>query len=118
VHAQPKRGGEVGLKRIAALAGDRIALVRGIAVVNGTSADEPYADVSDAASAINNVPEAVVPPGYVFLLGENRDNSEDSRVTRTHGLVPLDNIVAAATYIVWSPDVRRIGRWIGAPTAR
>jgi len=117
VYTQPERRGEVGFKRIAALGGDRIALMRGIAVVNGAPADEPYAKIVDPASAVNNVPETIVPQGFVFVLGDNRDNSEDSRSTRTHGLVPLDNIVSAATYMVWSPDVRRIGKWIGTPPA-
>lgn len=115
VYLQPKRPGEEGIKRIAAVAGDRISLSRGIAVVNGVAVDERYADIGDAFASINNTAVTTVPEGYVFVLGDNRSNSEDSRSAATHGLVPVGNIVARATDIVWSPDVRRIGRWIGGP---
>jgi signal peptidase I len=115
VYLQPKRPGEEGIKRIAAVAGDRISLSRGVAVVNGTAVDERYADVGDALTSFNNTAATVVPEGYVFVLGDNRSNSEDSRSVPTHGLVPVGNIVARATDIVWSPDVRRIGKWIGSP---
>ena len=49
----------------------------------------------------------VVPEGQVFLMGDNRDNSEDSRFTTAEGgigLVPIDNLLGRATVMMWSTD--------------
>ena len=50
----------------------------------------------------------VVPEGSVFLMGDNRDNSEDSRYPASPdggiGLVPIDNLLGRATVMMWSTD--------------
>ena len=50
----------------------------------------------------------VVPEGSVFLMGDNRDNSEDSRYPADPaggiGLVPIDNVLGRATVMMWSTD--------------
>lgn len=57
-----------------------------------------------------------VPPGHFFVLGDNRDNSTDSRMASTFGFVPMDNLVGKVTRIVWSldedgePRFERIGK--------
>lgn len=53
-----------------------------------------------------------VPSGHVFVLGDNRDNSADSRVTRQVGFVPIANLKGYATHIYWSKDRDRIGTQI------
>ena len=118
VYVQPKQPGRDYVKRIAAVGGDRIAVTNGRAIVNGTPVSEPFIDVGDPSSRYNNTPETLVPDGYVFVLGDNRSNSEDSRVTTTHGPVPLENIVGLVTDIAWSRDLTRIGQWAGSPTGR
>ena len=45
--------------------------------------------------------ELVVPPGYLFAMGDNRDDSDDSRYW---GLVPRENIVGTPVIIYWSYD--------------
>ncbi len=49
----------------------------------------------------------IVPQGSVFLMGDNRDNSEDSRFTTDEGgigIVPIDNLLGRATVMMWSTD--------------
>lgn len=54
-------------------------------------------------------PALKVPEGHVWVLGDNRDNSYDSR---WFGPVPVENVKGRATWIWWSSDKRRIGRVI------
>ena len=50
-----------------------------------------------------------VPQGHYFMLGDNRDNSSDSRVLNQVGYVPRANIIGRMARIFWSPDLSRIG---------
>lgn len=56
----------------------------------------------------DDTPAVVVPAGHLFLMGDNRDNSEDSRFPaepgRGIGLVPMDNLVGEAKVMMWSTD--------------
>lgn len=56
----------------------------------------------------DNTAPVIVPQGHVFLMGDNRDNSEDSRFPaepgRGIGLVPMDNLVGRASLTIWSTD--------------
>ncbi len=56
----------------------------------------------------DNTDPVVVPEGSVFLMGDNRDNSEDSRYPASPdggiGLVPIDNLLGRATVMMWSTD--------------
>jgi signal peptidase I len=50
-----------------------------------------------------------VPPGYLFVMGDNRDNSLDSRYW---GFVPLDNVVGEPLFVYWSYDAPRKEDWV------
>jgi signal peptidase I len=92
------------IKRVVAVGGDTIAVVRGHAVRNGKVAKEPFA-TNCFGDASCNLPHAVrVPSGYVFLMGDNRGNSDDSRFW---GPVPVSWVVGRAIATYWPPD--RIG---------
>ena len=53
---------------------------------------------------INNTAEYVVPPGHFFMMGDNRDNSQDSRFTGEVGFVPAENLVGRAEFVFFSHD--------------
>jgi signal peptidase I len=116
VYIHPKQPGEQHTRRVVAVEGDRIAVKGGRAIVNGMAVMEPYVDIGDPRAALNNMPETRVPAGHVFVLGDNRANSPDSRATAAHGPVPVANLIGRATDIAISRYLARMGRWIGTPS--
>jgi signal peptidase I len=86
----------VFIKRVVGLPGDRIRVDRGTVYVNGKRLDEPYVQDPDNRSFA----QIVVPPGSVYVLGDNRANSEDSR---TFGPVRDDRLVGRAVAGIWPP---------------
>ena len=53
---------------------------------------------------LDNTDEYVVPEGHYFAMGDNRDNSQDSRVDSLVGYIPLENIVGRASFIFFSTN--------------
>jgi signal peptidase I len=98
VHS-PRNGGEVLLKRVVAVGGDTVGLEDGVLVVDGRQVREPFVN----HKAIDSVyfGPVKVRPGTVFLMGDNRANSEDSR---DFGAVPTSNIIGRAVARVWPPS--------------
>ncbi len=114
------------IKRCIGVPGDRIKIVEGKVFVNGTALDEPYAmhNPNASDSPVENFPartsempfadnpewrnelakqvqngELVVPAGQYFMMGDNRDNSNDSRYW---GFVPRENIIGTPVLIYMS----------------
>jgi signal peptidase I len=115
VYRLPKDPETVFVKRVVALTGDRIAFRGGHAFINGAPVLEPYARFGDPNSPFNTMPEYLVPPNAVFVAGDARDNSLDSRDLNAHGPVPFDNLIGRATEIVVSPVPDRAGLCVGSP---
>jgi signal peptidase I len=92
----------VGLvvKRVAAVGGDTVGIEDGVLVVNGHAEQEGYVDYASIDGSYFG--PVRVAPGAVFLLGDNRGNSEDSR---DFGAVPEDDVVGRVLVRVW--PVRR-----------
>jgi signal peptidase I len=102
VFHSPLHEGEDLVKRIVAVGGDRVSVSDGDLYVNGLAIDEPYLLDRDFAGEL---PEQVVPEGYVFVMGDNRNESGDSRL---FGPVDADLIIGEALCIYWP-----VGRWGG-----
>ncbi len=90
--------GEPMLKRVVALPGDSVATIDAILHVNDRPVEEPYVDFSDWEGIFNARVE--VPAGSVFLLGDNRGNSVDSR---DFGAVPRRALIGRVALRFWPP---------------
>ena len=84
------------VKRVIGLPGDTVVLEDGQVSVNGVELDEPYAQLDQDDG------EWTVPEGELFVLGDNRSNSADSRSSL--GFVELDNVVGRAVLKIWPMD--------------
>jgi signal peptidase I len=85
---------ETYIKRVIAVPGDRVRIDRGAVFVNGERLNEPYVQFGDTRS----MPELVVPPQSVFVLGDNRAVSEDSRA---FGPVRYSDLMGRALFGIW-----------------
>jgi signal peptidase I len=85
------------IKRVIGLPGDRISASGGHVYVDGELLVEPYLHPGVYTSSFGPV---MVPPGHVWVMGDNRGNSLDSRV---FGAVPERSIVGRAVWKVWPP---------------
>ena len=68
---------------------------------------------TDALGDADNTQEYVVPEGHYFMMGDNRDNSQDSRYQNVVGFVPIENFVGRADIIFFSvsPDASLLEVW-------
>jgi signal peptidase I len=95
--------GDIMLKRVVAVGGQTVGIEDGLLVVDGRKPREPYAD-ADAIDSVFFGPVRV-PEGSVFVLGDNRLDSKDSR---SLGAVPADEVIGRARARIWPPS-----RWGG-----
>jgi len=115
IYRLPSDNTTLYIKRVVALPGDRIAFRDNRAVVNGVVQTEPFADLSSPNGFFATTAEVTVPADHIFVAGDSRANSSDSRV-KDHGFVPVNNLVARATEIFLTEDSERLGLWVGSPT--
>jgi len=93
------------IKRIVAVGGDTLSVKDGHPVVNGVEkTDEPYIRPCGGGYECNLPKTIKIPPGYFFMMGDNRGESDDSRYW---GPVPKSWIIGEAFATYWPPD--RIG---------
>jgi len=127
------------VKRVVGLPGDRIQMIHGLLHINGTPVKrERIADFVDTDTSgctthgkqwretlpngvthatlglmdegyYDNTPVYPVPSGHYFMMGDNRDNAVDSRLSQV-GYVPFENLIGRADRIIFSGDrFERIG---------
>jgi len=126
--------GDAFIKRVIGLPGDRIQVIKGILTINGkpvtreeigvfktngpdgmdraakeyletlpNGVQHKIIEISDHEMH-DNTPVFEVPEGHYFLMGDNRDNSSDSRVPEVVGYVPAENILGPARFFFFSVD--------------
>ena len=98
----PVKSPEPYIKRVIGLAGERVTFEQGYVYINGVKLDESYIDGPITfCRGSTNCDLGPIPDGYVYVLGDNRDNSSDSR---SFGLVKIDDIVGKAWFTNWPLD--------------
>ncbi|MFD1715883.1 signal peptidase I [Amnibacterium flavum] len=100
------------IKRIIGLPGDEVACCNplGQMTVNGVPLEEPYITLPAGTTKVSDVDfDVTVPEGYLWVMGDNRYNSRDSRYNTDkpgNGFVPIDNVVGRAMLVSWP-----VSRW-------
>ncbi len=92
----------VGMKRVDKGVGPETAMMEYIETLPDGAMHRVYEESDEGA--LDNTPSYTVPEGHYFLMGDNRDNSQDSRVQELVGFVPLENIVGRADFLFFSVD--------------
>jgi len=87
------------VKRVVAVPGDVVEVRAGVAIVNGFSEPEHYEVVLDSGDV--SIRPYTVPTGHVFVLGDNRPLSVDSRF---FGAVPMADVIGRVVLVVWPLD--------------
>lgn len=130
------------VKRVVGLPGDRVALRNGVVILNGQPVPQtehgdydqvdvfgqrrvvrakleqfpgeaaPHVVLDRGAEPQDEFSEAVVPPGHIFVLGDNRDVSMDSRFSREFGpggvgMLPVSEVLGVLQFFTWSGDPDR-----------
>lgn len=85
------------IKRVIGVAGDHIEIKDGKVFLNGEELDEPYLE-PDVITVSDTFNDFIVPEGYIFAIGDNRENSVDCRKM---GCIPLEKVEGIVTIRFW-----------------
>lgn len=108
VFRYPKDESRDFIKRVIAVSGDTVEMRNGKVYVNGTRLNEKYIYLDDPKGPnISDYRKSVVPKDAIFVLGDNRNNSKDSRFSDV-GFVPLRLVKGRAVVAFWPLDKMRM----------
>lgn len=103
------------IKRVIGLPGEHVMVQDDVLYINGEPVEQPFLENNDDENSLFTVKTAdfrleelkgnheKIPDGYIFVLGDNRHNSTDSRHDDL-GLVPIDEVVGKTNIIYWPPS--------------
>ncbi len=94
----PEQGEELLIKRVVGLPGETVEFKDGRVYVNGEMLEESFTSEDTQPGRESTI---IVPPLHVFVLGDNRDRSNDSR---SFGPVAIENIIGRAWFSYWPPE--------------
>jgi signal peptidase I len=100
----PGKSSQTFIKRVVGVAGDRITVRNGHVVRNGRQTSEPFIAPCGGGEGCDFSRPVLVPRGDVFVMGDNRGASDDSRFW---GPVPVDWVIGNAFATYWPP--KRVG---------
>lgn len=107
----PSNPSQTYVKRVIGIPGDRISITPTAVIVNGHTLNEPYITLIDpsAPESSSVLPTVTLHANQYFVLGDNRQNSDDSRF---FGYVPRANIIGKVEFIYWPlTDVRSVATY-------
>jgi len=100
------------IKRVVGLPGETIQVIQQRVYINDKLLKEPYAHHSQPPSLNSgnrdNMAPLRIPEGHVFVMGDNRENSHDSRMW---GVLDLSKLRGKAQWVYWSWDSKDAGWW-------
>ena len=97
----PNGSGEPYIKRVIAVEGETVEIRDGSVYVDGIELEEPYIDEGITECLSNDCDPITLGEGEVYVLGDNRRNSSDSR---SFGPVPIENLIGQAWLVYWPLD--------------
>lgn len=102
----PKDPSKVFVKRVIATEGEKIEIIRNRIYINDQLIDDPWGHFARPGSSIEDFAPVRAPEGSLFVLGDNRDNSQDSRFW---GFVDIKKVEGKPLYLYWAKNKARIG---------
>jgi signal peptidase I len=92
------------IKRVIALPGETWEIRDGVTYIDGRKLDEPYVNQADLDT--RSFGPETVPDGMLFVMGDNRNHSGDSRFPPPAGLgyIPIDRVIGQAFVTIWPPS--------------
>ncbi len=106
IFSSPESPHKLMIKRAIALEGEKISIVNGKIFINGKEYRENNPDIIYENKNFADLHETVIPEDHIFVIGDNRPNSLDSRNFRS---VPEENVKGKPLYIYFSNSFDRIG---------
>ncbi|HFI0463626.1 TPA: signal peptidase I [Streptococcus suis] len=103
----PNEADKMYVKRVIGLPGDTVAVENDQLILNGQAMEEPYlaqkqaetsGDFTGAFDLSTITGQTTIPDGYIFVMGDNRQNSLDGR---SFGLIPMESVIGEANLIYW-----------------